>query len=60
MTDLERLVFFYQQTKKRKLELEYKKKNGTMNRAEMFELDMCNGDIKRCEKELNSLKSKTN
>ena len=59
MGELERLAIFIAQTKKRKAELEYKKQVGTMNRAEMFELDMCNGDLKLWEPKLKEYQAKS-
>lgn len=49
LNELDDMRCRYRMTEKRIQELSEKKKNKTMTRAELFELDMCQGDIKRYE-----------
>ena len=47
--DLKHRRYFYKETLIRASELTEKEKDKTITRPETFELDMCRGDIKRCE-----------
>lgn len=50
--DLEYIRNFKINTEKRIQELNEKKQNRTITRAEIFELDMCKGDLVRAKKTL--------
>ena len=57
MEDIERLAIFITQTKKTKMELEYKKSKGPLSKRDTYLLDMCNGDLKLWEPELKKYKA---
>jgi len=52
VTELARLAIFITETKKIKLELEYKKSKGLLSKRDTYLLDMCIGDLKFWEPKL--------
>ena len=59
MEDLARLAIFITQTRKTKMELEYKKSQGPLSKHDTYLLDMCNGDLKLWEPKLKEYRAKT-